>query len=71
LRAGTKVKLGNACAAYRAWCAETGQEPVSLTAFGTTMKGELGIVYEERSKRGFYCDLALISTPRLAVVPAA
>jgi hypothetical protein len=44
---------------------------VSLTAFGTTMKGELGIVYEERSKRGFYCDLALISTPRLAVVPAA
>ncbi len=64
-----KVKPGDAYAAYRGWCAETGREPVSLTAFGTTMKGALGVVYEERSKRGFYLGLGLVSVPRL--VPAA
>jgi phage/plasmid-associated DNA primase len=60
-----KVKPGDAYAAYRGWCAETGREPVSLTAFGTTMKGELGVVYEERSKRGFYLGLALVGAPKL------
>ena len=68
-RPGGKVKPADAYAAYRGWCAETGQQPVSLTAFGTTMKGELGVVYEERSKRGFYVGLALVSAPKL--VPAA
>lgn len=42
---------------------------MSLTTFGTTMKGELGVLYEERSKRGFYVGLALVSAPKL--VPAA
>jgi hypothetical protein len=66
---GDKVKPADAFTAYRGWCAESGQEPVSLTAFGTTMKGELGVVYEERSKGGFYTGLALVSAPKL--VPAA
>jgi hypothetical protein len=65
VRPDGKVKPGDAYAAYRGWCAETGQEPVSLTAFGTTMKGALGVVYEERSKRGFYLGLVLVSVPKL------
>jgi hypothetical protein len=28
------------------------------------MKGELGVVYEERSKRGFYLGLALVGAQR-------
>ena len=64
-RPDAKVKPGEAYAAYRGWCAETDQEPVSLTAFGTTMKGDLGVVYEERSKRGFYLGLALVGAPKL------
>ena len=60
-----RVKPGDAYVAYKGWCAENGQEPVSLTAFGITMKGELGVVYEERSKRGFYLGLALVGAPKL------
>jgi hypothetical protein len=60
-----RAKPGDAYAAYRGWCAENGQKPVSLTAFGLTMKGELGIVYEERNKRGFYVGIALVSEPKL------
>ena len=40
-RSGSKVKPGDAYAAYEAWCAEMRKEPVSLTAFGTIMKHEL------------------------------
>jgi hypothetical protein len=64
-RADGRVKPGDAYAAYRGWCAENGQEPVSLTAFGTTMKGALGVAYEERSKRGFYVGIALVGAPKL------
>jgi hypothetical protein len=54
------VKSGDAYTAYKAWCLEMGKEGVSLTAFGTTMKGEFGVLYEEKSKRGFYLDIALV-----------
>jgi len=64
-RLGSKVKPGEAYAAYESWCAEIGKEPVSLTAFGTIMKGELGVIYEEKSKRGFYVGIALVGTPKL------
>ena len=66
------MKPGDApYAAYRSWCIEMGKEPISLTAFGTIMKGELGVAYEEKpkSKRGFYVGIALVSAPKL-VAPA-
>jgi hypothetical protein len=62
---GSKVKPGDAYAAYEAWCAEMRKEPVSLTAFGTIMKGELGVLKEEKNKRGFYLGIALVGTPKL------
>ncbi len=64
-RPEAKVKPGDAYAAYKGWCAETDRDPVTLTAFGTTMKGELGVNYEEKSKRGFYLGLALVGAPKL------
>jgi hypothetical protein len=65
-RADSRIKPGDAFKAYCAWCTEKGLEPVTLTAFGTTMKGELGVVYEEKNKRGFYVGIAMVTTPRLA-----
>ncbi len=70
-RPGSKVKPGDAYGAYKAWCIETGKEPVSLTAFGTIMKGELGVQYEEKNKRGFYLDIALVSAPKLVAIDNA
>jgi hypothetical protein len=66
-RPSSKVKPGDAYAAYKAWCAEIGEESASLTAFGTIMKGELEVPYEEKpgSKRGFYVGIALVGTPKL------
>jgi len=29
------------------------------------MKGELGVLYEEKSKRGYYVGIALVGTPKL------
>jgi hypothetical protein len=52
---------------YLPWCKEQGIEPVSFTRFGSIMKGELGVTYIERNKRGFYVGITLLSTPRLAV----
>jgi hypothetical protein len=73
-RAGAKTKRGDAYAAYRGWCVEHGKVPVSLTAFGSTMKakpedGGCGVTYFEpgRSKRGFYLGLVVVAGPRLAV----
>jgi hypothetical protein len=71
-RNGTRTKPGDAYKAYTGWCVEHGKVPVSLTAFGSTMKakaadGGCGVIYEERSKRGFYVDLVVVSGPRLAV----
>lgn len=68
-RMGSRIKPAAAYAGYSGWCAEEGKQPVSLTAFGNTMKGELGVKYEEKpgSKRGFYVGIALLSSPRLAV----
>jgi hypothetical protein len=65
-RADSRIKPGDAYKAYCAWCTEKGLEPVTLTAFGTTMKGELGVVYEEKNKRGFYVGIAMVTAPRLA-----
>ena len=66
-RVGMRIKPADAYQAYKGWCAEQGKLPVSLTAFGTIMKGELGVAYDEKpgSKRGWYLDLALVSAPRL------
>jgi hypothetical protein len=73
-RAGAKTKPGDAYKAYTGWCVEHGKVPVSLTAFGNTMKGKAedggcGVTYFEpgRSKRGFYLDLVVVAGPRLAV----
>jgi hypothetical protein len=64
-RADSRVKPSDAHSAYKSWCAELGKEPVSLTAFGTAMKNELGVLYEEKSKRGYYVGIALVGTPKL------
>jgi hypothetical protein len=64
-RPGSRVKPADAYAAYKDWCTENGKEPVSLTAFGIIIKGELEVAYEEKNKRGFYLDLALVSAPKL------
>jgi hypothetical protein len=45
------------------------KEPVCLTAFGTIMKGELGVLYEEKSKRGFYVGIKLAGAPKLVAAP--
>ena len=64
-RSGSKVKPGDAYTNYKEWCIEMGKDPASLTAFGTIMKGDLGVAYEEKSKRGFYLGIALVSAPKL------
>jgi hypothetical protein len=63
-----RIKPGDAYKAYCGWCTEKGLEPVTLTAFGITMKGELGVVYEEKNKRGFYVGIALVGAPKMRVV---
>ena len=64
-RADSRMKPGDAYSAYKSWCAENDKEPVSLTAFGTLMKGDLGVSYEEKNKRGFYVGIAPVSVPKL------
>ena len=59
------MKPGEAYSAYKSWCAELGKEPVTLTAFGTLIKGELCVLYEEKSKRGYYVGIALVGMPKL------
>jgi hypothetical protein len=58
-RPGHEIRCNEAFDAYSAWCKERGSAPVSLTRFGTFMKGDLGVKYRERSKRGYYLDVAL------------
>ena len=70
-RSGSKVKPGDAYAAYEAWCAEMRKEPVSLTAFGTIMKHELGVLKEEKNKRAFYLGIALVGAPKLVAAAGA
>ena len=67
-RLGNLVRVRDAFEAYSAWCEDSGLKPVSLTAFGTVMKGDLGVGYIEKSKRGFYQDIALVSRPALVAV---
>jgi hypothetical protein len=68
-RKGHDLRTGEVYDAYKAWCVDAGREPVSLTRFGTTAKGELGIAYAERSRRGYYCNLAFKAVP-LKIVSA-
>jgi hypothetical protein len=46
-------------AAFLEWCKSRGAEACSLTKFGTVMKTELAVGYAEKSKRGYYTDIAL------------
>jgi hypothetical protein len=70
-RAGNLVRVRDTYEAYCTWSKDRGVAPMSLTAFGTLLKGDLGVGYVEKSKRGFYTDIALIADHaplRLAVV---
>jgi hypothetical protein len=70
-RAGNLVRVRDTYEAYCIWSNDRGVAPMSLTAFGTLLKGELAVGYVEKSKRGFYTDIALIvdhAPLRLAVV---
>jgi hypothetical protein len=64
-RPDSKVKPAAVYDGYTAWCAEQGEAPITQTAFGNTMKEELGVPYEEKNKRGFYLGIALVGTPKL------
>jgi predicted transcriptional regulator len=64
-RPDSKVKPAAVYDGYTAWCAEQGKAPITQTAFGNTMKKELGVPYEEKNKRGFYLGIALVGTPKL------
>ena len=65
---GNEIRCNEVRAAYEEWCHDRGIDAVTLTRFGTIAKGELGITYVERSKRGYYVGIALTETPRLRVV---
>ena len=65
---GSEVRPGVAYDTYSDWCRRRNLKPVSLTTFGTTMKKDLGVGYEERSKRGYYLGILLTGKPKLAVV---
>jgi hypothetical protein len=67
-RPGAEIRCNEAYASYIEWCKSQDFEGVSLTKFGSTMKGELQVAYAERSRRGFYVGIALKETPRLKVV---
>lgn len=66
-RSGSKLKPSDMHAAYSTWCHEKGLKPVNITIFGLALKRDLGVRYEERNKRGFYCGIALVSSPILVV----
>ena len=71
VRPGNLIRVRDTYETYCDWSKERGTAPMSLTAFGTLLKGELGVGYVEKSKRGFYTDIALIAEHaplRLAVV---
>jgi len=70
-RSGNLVRVRDTYEAYCTWSKDRDATPMSLTAFGTLLKGDLGVGYVEKSKRGFYTDIALIvdhAPLRLAVV---
>jgi hypothetical protein len=70
-RPGNLVRCKDTYEAYCGWSTDRGETPMSLTAFGTLLKGELGVGYVEKSRRGFYTSIALIADHaplRLAVV---
>jgi hypothetical protein len=68
-RAGHLVRVNECYSAYVEWCKAAGLEAASLTKFGTVMKGELGVEYIEKSKRGYYVGIGLKGAAlQLAVV---
>src|SRR5262249_29292313 len=58
-RPGSAARVNECYAAYVEWCKAANLEAVSLTKFGTVMKGELGVEYIEKSKRGYYDGIVL------------
>jgi hypothetical protein len=65
-RAGSEIKPKETYdGSYLPWCVEHDVAPVSFTRFGTIMKGDLGVTYVDRNKRGFYVGIALVATPKL------
>jgi hypothetical protein len=58
-RADSLVRVNECYAAYVEWCKSRKIEACSLTKFGTVMKGDLGVGYVEKSKRGYYSGIAL------------
>jgi hypothetical protein len=62
------VRVNECYDAYLAWSQERGLQPVTLTKFGKTMKGDLGVAYIERSKRSYYSGIVLTGAPLLKVV---
>src|SRR5262249_55620392 len=68
-RPGNLLRVNECYSAYVEWCKERGLSGASLTKFGTMMKGELGVSYVERSKRGYYEGFALKGALKI-VAPA-
>lgn len=58
-RLGNSIRCNEVYDTYKEWCVGQNEEPVSFTRFGTFVKGELGIRFEERGRRGYYCDIAM------------
>lgn len=69
-RAGQSVRCGIAYEDYVAWCRTNKKPPVTLTAFGLTMKNELGVTQRTVAKRSSYIGILITSAPRLAVANA-
>lgn len=64
-RAGQSVRCGVAYHDYVDWCREEDRIPVSLTAFGLTMKNELGVKSETINKRSSYKGILITVKPKL------
>ncbi|MGA7323835.1 MAG: hypothetical protein WBX25_05000 [Rhodomicrobium sp.] len=59
VRADSLIRCNECYSAYVEWCKGQGLEAVSLTKFGTLMKGDLNVRYVEKSRRGYYAGIAL------------
>jgi hypothetical protein len=52
-RPDSKVKPAAVYDGYTAWCVEQGKAPITQTAFGHTMKKELGVAVRRKEQAGF------------------
>ncbi len=69
-RPGHRVRCGEVYRAYQDWCRTAGRKPVTLSAFGRQFKC-LGVGWDNRGNRASYVDIAVVGSPRLAVVKGA